>query len=321
MANIYHSLAELVGKTPLLELDRFEKIGGLENQNAHILAKVEYFNPVGSAKDRIVLKILQDAEKAGKINKDTTVVEVTSGNTGIAAAAFCAVRGYKARFYIQDWVSVERKKVIKAFGAELCTIGEIPEVQKVLDETGNDFFAATAALKNHLRNEKNLFFIDQAVNPSNAAAHYETTGKELWDDTDGKIDILVAAVGTGGTLSGTGKYLKEKNPGLKIVAVQPEADDQVIIGVHNFTDVPSDRVPANLDRNLVDEVFTVSPEQAFWGARNAARHEGLLVGTSSGAALYVAGEVAKRPENKGKNIAVILVDTGLRYLSTDLFEI
>ena len=321
MANIYHSLAELVGKTPLLELDRFEKIGGLENQNAHILAKVEYFNPVGSAKDRIVLKILQDAEKAGKINKDTTVVEVTSGNTGIAAAAFCAVRGYKARFYIQDWVSVERKKVIKAFGAELCAIGNIPEVRKVLDETGNDFFSATAALKNHLRNEKNLFFIDQAVNPSNAAAHYETTGKELWDDTDGKIDILVAAVGTGGTLSGTGKYLKEKNPGLKIVAVQPEADDQVIIGVHNFTDVPSDRVPANLDRSLVDEVFTVSPEQAFWGARNAVRHEGLLVGTSSGAALYAAGEVAKRPENNGKNIAVILADTGLRYLSTDLFEI
>lgn len=320
MSKIYHSVTELVGKTPLVELDRFEKINELKNQDAHILAKVEYFNPIGSAKDRIVLKILQNAEKAGKINKDTTVVEVTSGNTGIAAAAFCAVRGYKARFYIQDWVSVERKKAIKAFGAELRAIGDIPEVQKVLDETNNDFFAATAALKNHLRSEKNLFFIDQAVNPFNAAAHYESTGKELWDDTDGKIDILVASVGTGGTLSGCGKYLKEKNPDIKIVAVQPTVTDQTIIGVHNFTDVPEDRIPANLDRSLVDEIFTVLPSQAFWGARLAAKKEGLLVGTSSGAALYAASQVAKRRENKGKNIAVILVDTGLRYLSTELFE-
>lgn len=320
MAKIYHHITELVGKTPVLELTGFENSNGLKNQNVHILGKVEYFNPIGSTKDRIVLKILEDGEKKGLINKDTTVVEVTSGNTGIAAAAFCAARGYKARFYIQDWVSIERKKVIKAFGAELKNIGDIPEVKKVLEETNNDFFAATTALKNHLRNEKNLFFIDQAVNPSNAAAHFETTGKELWEDTDGKIDILVAAVGTGGTISGVGKYIKSKNPNIKIIAVQPTVTDQTIIGVHNFTDVPEDRVPKNLDRSVVDEVFTALPENAYWGARTVAKSDGLFVGTSSGAALYAANEVARRPENKGKNIAVILVDTGLRYLSTELFE-
>lgn len=320
MSKIYHSLKELIGKTPLVELDNFEKTEGISENDAHLLAKIEYFNPIGSTKDRIVLEILEKAEREGKIDPEkTTIVEVTSGNTGIAAATICAMKGYKSRFYIQDWVSEERKKIIKAFGSELKVIGEIPEVKKVLDENGGDFFAATSALKNYLRNEKDIYFIDQVMNEGNPNAHYKTTGPELWEDSDGKIDILVAAVGTGGTISGTAKFLKEKNANIKIVGVQPTPDDKIVMGVHNFTDVPESNVPKNLDRSLVDEVITIDPKNAFESARKVAKTEGLLIGTSSGAALWAATQVAKRPENKGKTIAVILVDTGLRYLSTDLF--
>lgn len=317
---IHHSIEELVGNTPLVELDNYEKQEGL---NAHILAKVEYFNPIGSVKDRIAIGMINDAEQKGLITPGkTTLIETTSGNTGIALAAFAAAKGYKIRIYIQDDVSIERKQVIKAFGAQLINLSEVPAMNKVLEETGGDFVAAIAALRTEvLSKEKDIYFLDQTANPANPASHVRTTGEEIWRDTDGKVDVFIACVGTGGTLSGVGKVLKEKGSKARIVGVQAKLDQIEITGVHPFTGIPVERIPATLDQKIYDDAVTVDKDDAYAAARKVAKSDGLLVGISSGAALHVATEYAKKPENKGKNIVVILPDTGLRYLTTPLFEV
>ena len=327
MGKVYQSIAELVGKTPLLELVNYEKKHNLE---AKILVKLEYFNPNQSVKDRIALAMIEDAEKKGNLKPGYTVVETTSGNTGIGLAAIAAAKGYKFRVYIQDNVSEERFKVIKAFGGETIKLSEEPAIAEVLEATNGDFVAAIAALREKvLSKESNIFFVDQTANPANPQIHELTTGPEIWNDTDGNVDILVANVGTGGTVSGTGKFLKSKNPDLKVVAIQPGANSlpsesnpepEEITGVHPFEGIPSERVPSTMDLNIYDEKFEVETNEAFRAAREAARTDGILIGTSSGAAIHAATELAKRPENKGKTIVAVLPDTGLRYLSTNLFN-
>ncbi len=327
MAKIYGSIAELVGRTPLLELKNYEK---KHNLKAKILVKLEYYNPNQSVKDRIALAMVEDAEKKGLLKPGYTIVETTSGNTGIGLAAIAATKGYKFRVYIQDQVSRERFQVIHAFGGETVKLSEVPAVAKVLEETGGDFIAAIKSLKEDvLSKEENIFFVDQTSNPANPAIHEKTTGPEIWQDTDGKVDILVANVGTGGTVSGTGKYLKSKNPDIKIVAIQPGADSlpseenpepEEITGVHPFEGVPAERIPATMDLDAYDEKFEVETVQAYKAAREAARTDGILVGTSSGAAIYTAAKLAEIPENTGKTIVAVLPDTGLRYLSTHLFD-
>lgn len=327
MAKIYESIAELVGRTPLLELKNYEK---KHNLKAKILVKLEYYNPNQSVKDRIALAMVEDAEKKGLLKPGYTIVETTSGNTGIGLAAIAATKGYKFRVYIQDQVSRERFQVIHAFGGETVKLSEVPAVAKILEETGGDFIAAIKSLKEDvLSKEENIFFVDQTSNPANPAIHEKTTGPEIWQDTDGKVDILVANVGTGGTVSGTGKYLKSKNPDIKIVAIQPGADSlpseenpepEEITGVHPFEGVPTERIPATMDLNVYDEKFEVETDQAYKAAREAARTDGILVGTSSGAAIYTASKLAEIPENTGKTIVAVLPDTGLRYLSTHLFD-
>lgn len=328
MGKINKSIAELVGKTPLLELVNYEKLYELE---AEIVVKLEYFNPNQSVKDRIALAMIEDAEKKGLLKPGYTIVETTSGNTGIGLAAIAAAKGYKFRVYIQDFVSIERYKVIKAFGGETIKLSEEPAVAKVLAETGGDFVAAVKSLEeNVLSKEKDIFFVNQLANPANPEVHKRTTGPEIWEDTNGKVDILVAAVGTGGTVSGTGAYLKLKNPDLKVVAIQPGPDSLPtlenptlpdITGVHPFEGIPEERIPATMDLNIYDEAFEVETFQAYEAARAVAKSDGILIGTSSGAAIFAATELAKRPENKGKRIVAVLADTGLRYLSTGLFEI
>lgn len=327
MAKIYESIAELVGRTPLLELKNYEK---KHNLKAKILVKLEYYNPNQSVKDRIALAMVEDAEKKGLLKPGYTIVETTSGNTGIGLAAIAATKGYKFRVYIQDQVSRERFQVIHAFGGETVKLSEVPAVAKILEETGGDFIAAIKSLKEDvLSKEENIFFVDQTSNSANPAIHEKTTGPEIWQDTDGKVDILVANVGTGGTVSGTGKYLKSKNPDIKIVAIQPGADSlpseenpepEEITGVHPFEGVPTERIPATMDLNVYDEKFEVETDQAYKAAREAARTDGILVGTSSGAAIYTASKLAEIPENTGKTIVAVLPDTGLRYLSTHLFD-
>ena len=324
---INRSIAELVGKTPLLELTGLEKKLGLE---AKVIVKLEYFNPNQSVKDRIALAMIEDAEKSGKLKPGYTVVETTSGNTGIGLAAIAAAKGYKFRVYIQDQVSEERFKVIHAFGGETIKLSEDPVIAKVLGETGGDFVAAIKALKEQvLDKEENIFFVDQCSNPANPGVHERTTGPEIWNDTDGNVDILVANVGTGGTVSGTGKYLKSKNPDLKVVAIQPGPDSlpseanpapEEITGVHPFDGIPAERIPSTMNLDIYDEKFEVETIDAYKAARAAAKSDGILVGTSSGAAIHTAVELAKRPENKGKTIVAVLPDTGLRYLSTNLFN-
>ncbi|MCQ2594148.1 MAG: pyridoxal-phosphate dependent enzyme [Treponemataceae bacterium] len=316
MGKIYNSIVELVGNTPLLRLNRFEEELGIE---ANILAKLEYFNPTSSIKDRIAVAMIEDAEAAGKIKKGGFFAETTSGNTGISLAAFATVKGYKFQPYMSKNVSEERSKVIRAYGADLVYQEDVPEAKKALDENNGDFVAGTAAIKKKLA-EQGVFVMNQMFNPKNPGGHYESTGKEIWEDTDGKVDVLVSSVGTGGTISGTGRYLKEKNPDIKIIAVEPAAGEFDITGIHRFSDVPENHFPGNLDRAVYDEVITAPQDEAKKAAREVARTDGILVGVSSGAALYAAKLLAKRPEYKGKNIAVILPDTGLRYLSTDLFE-
>ena len=328
MANIHESLTELVGHTPLVRLHGYEKLHGLK---AHILAKVEYFNPIGSIKDRIVLRIIEDAEKEGKIKPGvTTLIEYTSGNTGIAVSAIGAMKGYKVQIYLQEGVSRERLQVMKAFGANVTKIGDVPELQDALKASNNDFVAATNILKQHIRDRQaagdDIYFVDQMINPLNPTAHHDTTGKEIWEDTDGELSAVVAAVGTGGTIRGISDYVKGKNPGVKIFAVEPAADDKILTGIHNFTEVPVERVPPSLKENNVpkdgiyDEVFVGDPDGAFKAARELAKSDGILVGNSSGAALWGATKIAQREEFAGKNIVVIFPDTGLRYLSTNLFE-
>ena len=324
---IAKSIAELVGKTPLLELTNYEK---KHNLHARILVKLEYFNPNQSVKDRIALAMVEEAEKKGLLKPGYTIVETTSGNTGIGLAAIAASKGYKFRVYIQDQVSEERFKVIRAFGEEAIKLSEEPSVAKALAETDGDFVAAIKALKEQvLDKEENIFFVDQCSNPANPWIHEITTGPEIWEDTEGNVDILVANVGTGGTVSGTGKYLKSKNPNLKVAAIQPgpnslpsdtNTSPEEITGVHPFEGVPAERVPATMNLEIYDEKMEVETIEAYRAAREAAKTDGILVGTSSGAAIHAATELAKRLENKGRTIVAVLPDTGLRYLSTNLFN-
>lgn len=327
MSGIKKSITELVGHTPLLELTNYEQQNKLE---AEIVVKLEYYNPNQSVKDRIALNMVEDAERKGLLKPGYTIVETTSGNTGIGLAAIAAAKGYKFRVYIQDQVSIERFKVIKAFGGETIKLGDEPVVAKVLAETGGDFVAAIKELEAKvLSKEKDIFFVNQVANPANPEIHKNTTGPEIWEDTNGQIDFFVSAVGTGGTISGTGAFLKSKNPGIKIIAIQPGPDSlpseknptpEEITGVHPFSGIPLERIPATMDLSIYDEAFEVETYQAYEAARAVAKTDGILIGTSSGAAIYVATQLAKREENKGKRIVVILPDTGLRYLSTGLFE-
>ena len=263
------------------------------------------------------------------MKKDDTIIELTSGNTGIGLAAIAAAKGYKFRVYIQDQVSSERYQVIQAFGGETVKLSEVPEIVESFEKYGADFIEATKALQRHLKDEKNYWFADQGTNPANPDVHFRTTGPEIWQDTDGKVDIFVANVGTGGTLSGAGNYLKSQNPNIQVVGIQPTEDSfqsperpeqEEITGVHPFENVEERFIPANLDRKVYDDWYEVHTNQAYEAAREVAKTEGILVGASSGAAIYIATKLAKKPENAGKTIVAVLPDTGLRYLSTHLFD-
>lgn len=309
MAKIYRSFTELVGGTPLMELVNYEKKNGLE---ATILAKLEYLNPAGSVKDRIAKAMIEDAEKSGKLSAGSVIIEPTSGNTGIGLAAVAAARGYKVIIVMPDTMSIERRKLMTAYGAEL-----------VLTDGSKGMKGAIEKAEELARETEKSFIPSQFENPANPACHMATTGPEIWNDSDGNVDIFVAGVGTGGTLSGTGAYLKSKNSGIRIVAVEP-ADSPVLsegrAGAHKLQGIGAGFIPETLDTAVYDEIITVTTEDAFSAGRAIARSEGVLVGISSGAALWAATELAKRKENKGKTIAVILPDTGDRYLSTPMFE-
>lgn len=306
---IYHSVAELIGKTPLLLPERFNK---RFCKYGTVLCKMESFNPAGSAKDRVARAMLDDAESRGLLTAGATVIEPTSGNTGIGLAALCAARGYKLILTMPDTMSVERRKLLSAYGAEI-----------VLTK-GSDGMSGAIAKANELAEElPNSFIPSQFDNPANPAAHFETTGPEIWQDTDGRVDLFVAGVGTGGTVSGTGKYLKSKNPSCHIVGVEPASSPLLSggkAGAHGLQGIGANFVPDNLDREILDEIFPVAEDDAYVAARALARLEGLLCGITSGAALYAATQLANRPENKGKSIVALLPDTGDRYLSTPLFE-
>lgn len=308
MSNIYTSADQLVGKTPLLELTNIEKELELK---AKVLAKLEYFNPAGSVKDRIAKAMIDDAEASGKLKEGSVIIEPTSGNTGIGLASVAAARGYRIIIVMPETMSIERRQLMKAYGAEL-----------VLSEGAKGMKGAIAKAQELAESIENSFIPSQFTNPSNPKAHYLTTGPEIYGDTDGKVDIFVAGVGTGGTLTGVGKYLKEKNPDVKIVAVEPQSSAVLSTGVagpHKIQGIGAGFVPEVLDTDIYDEIFPVSNEDAFAFGKLIGRKEGVLVGISSGAAAFAASELAKRPENAGKNIVVLLPDTGDRYLSTPLF--
>ena len=309
MSKIYTSADRLIGKTPLLELTHIEKKYGLK---AKVLAKLEYFNPAGSVKDRIARKMLDDAEAAGKLTPDSVIIEPTSGNTGIGLASVAAARGYRIIIVMPETMSVERRQLMKAYGAEL-----------VLTEGAKGMKGAIAKADELAKEIPNSFVPGQFVNPSNPKAHYETTGPEIFEDTDGEVDIFVAGVGTGGTITGVGEYLKDKKPGVKIVAVEPETSAVLstgVAGAHKIQGIGAGFVPDVLDTKVYDEIIPVSNEAAFEAGKLIGKSEGVLVGISSGAAAYAAIELAKRPENEGKTIVVLLPDTGDRYLSTPLFQ-
>ena len=308
MANIYKSADELLGKTPLLELKHIEKEYGLK---ATLLAKLEYFNPAGSVKDRIAKAMIEDAEKSGKLKAGATIVEPTSGNTGIGIAAVGTAKGYKVILTMPDTMSIERRRLIKAYGADI-----------VLSEGSKGMKGAIAKAEELAAAIDGAIILGQFVNPANPKAHYETTGPEIYADTDGKVDFLVAGVGTGGTLSGTGRYLKEKIAGVKVIAVEPETSPVLskgVAGPHKIQGIGAGFVPATLDTSVYDEVIAVANEDAFIYGKQIGKLEGVLVGISSGAALKAAIDVAKRKENEGKTIVVIFPDSGDRYLSTPLF--
>ncbi len=308
MSKIYTSADELIGKTPLLELTHIEKKLGLK---AKILAKLEYFNPAGSVKDRIAKKMIDDAEAAGKLTPDSVIIEPTSGNTGIGLASVAAARGYRIIIVMPETMSVERRQLMKAYGAEL-----------VLTEGAKGMKGAIAKAEELAKEIPNAFIPGQFVNPSNPAAHRETTGPEIFEDTDGKVDFFVAGVGTGGTITGVGEYLKSKIPTVKVVAVEPETSAVLSTGVagpHKIQGIGAGFVPDVLNTKVYDEIIPVANESAFETGRLIGKSEGVLVGISSGAALYAAIEVAKRPENEGKTVVVLFPDTGDRYLSTPLF--
>ena len=308
MSKIYTSADQLIGHTPLLELTHIEAAEGLE---AKLLAKLEYFNPAGSVKDRIAKAMLDDAEAAGKLNKDTTIIEPTSGNTGIGLASVAAARGYKIIIVMPETMSVERRQLMKAYGAEL-----------VLTEGAKGMKGAIAKADELAKEIPNSFVAGQFVNPANPKAHYQTTGPEIWEDTDGQVDVFVAGVGTGGTVTGVGTYLKEQNPNVKVVAVEPASSpvlSQGKSGAHKIQGIGAGFVPDVLNTKIYDEVIPVENDDAFATGKKVGHSEGVLVGISSGAAVWAGIQLAKRPENKGKTIVVLLPDTGDRYLSTPLF--
>jgi len=308
MSKIYTSADQLIGHTPLLELTHVEASNNLE---AKILAKLEYFNPAGSVKDRIAKAMLDDAEKSGKLKKGAVIIEPTSGNTGIGLASVAAARGYRIIIVMPETMSVERRQLMKAYGAEL-----------VLTEGAKGMKGAIAKADELAKEIPNSFIPGQFVNPANPAAHKATTGPEIWEDTDGKVDIFVAGVGTGGTVSGVGEYLKSQNPNVKVVAVEPASSPVLskgVAGSHKIQGIGAGFVPDTLNTKIYDEIIAVENEAAFEAGREIGKKEGVLVGISSGAALWAAKELAKRPENKGKTIVALLPDTGDRYLSTALF--
>lgn len=309
MADIRQSMTELIGGTPILQLNRYSEEAGITGAN--ILAKLEYLNPAGSVKDRIALRMIEDAEEKGIIGPGATIIEPTSGNTGIGLAAVATARGYRAILTLPDTMSVERRTMLKAYGAEL-----------VLTEGAKGMKGAIAKAE-ELKNEiEGAVILGQFVNPANPEAHYLTTGPEIWDQTDGKVDIFVAGVGTGGTLTGVGKFLKEQNPEVKVVAVEPSTSPVLSkgeAGSHKIQGIGAGFVPDTLDTSVYDEVLTIDNEDAFAEGKRFAGAEGILVGISSGAALKAASILAARPENAGKNIVVLLPDSGDRYLSTPLF--
>jgi len=306
MSKIYTSADQLIGHTPLLELTHIE-----EGLGAKILGKLEYFNPAGSVKDRIAKAMIDEAEKSGKLKKGAVIIEPTSGNTGIGLASVAAARGYSIIIVMPETMSVERRQIMKAYGAEL-----------VLTEGAKGMKGAIEKADELAKEIPNSFIPGQFVNPANPAAHKATTGPEIWEDTDGKVDIFVAGVGTGGTVTGVGEYLKSKNPNVKIVAVEPASSPVLTkgtAGAHKIQGIGAGFIPETLNTKVYDEVIAVENEAAFEAGREIGKKEGVLVGISSGAALWAAKELAKRPENKGKTIVALLPDTGDRYLSTALF--
>ena len=306
---IYKSALDLVGKTPLLEVQNFEKENNLE---ATVLVKLEYFNPAGSVKDRIAKAIIEDAEKTGKLKADSVIIEPTSGNTGIGLASVAAAKGYKLIITMPETMSVERRNLMKAYGAEL-----------VLTDGAKGMKGAIAKAEELASELPNSFIAGQFTNPVNPATHKATTGPEIWNDTEGKVDIFIAGVGTGGTLSGVGEYLKSQNPNVKVVAVEPATSPVLskgTAGPHKIQGIGAGFVPDTLNTDIYDEIITVENEDAFATGKAFPKQEGVLVGISSGAALWAAKELAKRPETKGKTIVALLPDTGDRYLSTPLFS-
>ncbi len=310
MSNIYKDASELVGKTPILELGNYQKKEGVDN--ATIFAKLEYFNPAGSVKDRVALAMIEDAEEKGLLKPGATVIEPTSGNTGIGIASVAAAKGYKVVITIPETMSIERRNIIGIYGAQI-----------VLTDGTKGMKGAIEKAEEINKNTPGSIILGQFDNEANPKAHYKTTGPEIWNDLDGNVDIFVAGVGTGGTVTGVGKFLKEKNPNVKVVAVEPESSPVLSegkSGAHKIQGIGAGFVPNVLDTEIYDEVITVSNEDSFATGKKIAASEGVLVGISSGAALYAATQLAKREENKGKNIVVLLPDSGDRYYSTDLFN-
>ncbi len=306
---IFENVSQLIGGTPLLKLNNLSKKLGL---NTPIIAKLEAFNPAGSAKDRVALSILNDAEEKGILKAYTVIIEPTSGNTGIGLAALCSERGYRLILTMPETMSIERRNLLKAYGAEI-----------VLTEGSLGMTGAVLKAQELNKEIENSFIAGQFTNPANPAAHYTTTGPEIWEDTDGKIDIFVAGIGTGGTISGVGKYLKAKNPNIKIVGVEPSSSPLLTKGVassHKIQGIGANFVPEVLDKSVIDEIITVSDADALKTGKEMARSEGFLVGISSGAALFAAKELLQKPENKGKMIVALLADSGERYLSTEMYE-
>lgn len=308
MSKIYQKITDLIGGTPLLELANYEKKNNLK---ATVLGKLEYFNPAGSVKDRIAKAMVDEAEQEGKLKEGSVIIEPTSGNTGIGLASVAAARGYKIIITMPETMSIERRNLLKAYGAEL-----------VLTDGAKGMKGAIEKAKELAETTENSFIPSQFTNPANPAYHRATTGPEIWADTDGKVDIFVAGVGTGGTVTGVGQYLKSQNPDVKVVAVEPAGSpvlSQGKAGAHKIQGIGAGFVPETLDTKVYDEIITVENEDAFKTGRDIARSEGVLVGISSGAAVWAATELAKRPENKGKTIVALLPDTGERYLSTPMF--